>query len=461
MKCAIYTRISLDQSGEGLGVKRQLDECLALAQRLDWDVVAHYDDNDISAFNPRRRRAGYENLLKSMESGEIGGVICWHTDRLYRRLSDLERLIVIAEASGCDIRTVQGGDLDLSTASGRMVARILGSVAGNESEHKAERQRAANDQRAAAGKWQTSHRPFGYTMTGEPLEPEASAFRRAVADVLAGKSLRGVATGWNDAGLRTTLGATEWNNPRVRRVLMNPRYAALKVHRGKVVGPGNWTPLIDPDTHHGLVALLSDPARSTCTSFERKHLGAGLYLCGICDDGTTMRSAYPGGRNSRAYACRRRAHLVRSGDPLDDYVIASVLERMTRPDAAELLGNQGVDVTALTAQRHALQSKLDGITTMFDNDDIDAAQFAATSRSTRAKLAALDLKLAESVRTSPAATLVAAGEGGAWELWQSMTVSQRADAVAEVAIVTVLPAPRGQRKFDHNYVRVDFRRDEP
>ena len=60
---AIYTRISKDKprngddhdgdepgrGGDGLGVKRQLDECRALADRLGWDVVRSFEDNDLGA----------------------------------------------------------------------------------------------------------------------------------------------------------------------------------------------------------------------------------------------------------------------------------------------------------------------------------------------------------------------------------------------------------------------------
>ena len=161
VRAAIYTRISLDQTGEALGVERQLEDCLALADRLGWEVVAKFDDNDLSAYNRRKPRPGYEALLDSMKRGEIDALICWHTDRLYRRPGDLERLIDITETRAVQIRTVQGGDLDLSNSTGRMVARILGSVSNQESEHKGERQKRANAQKAAAGKWQTANRTFG------------------------------------------------------------------------------------------------------------------------------------------------------------------------------------------------------------------------------------------------------------------------------------------------------------
>ena len=49
LAAAIYARISRDREGAGLGVERQEADCRALAERLGWDVVAVYVDNDISA----------------------------------------------------------------------------------------------------------------------------------------------------------------------------------------------------------------------------------------------------------------------------------------------------------------------------------------------------------------------------------------------------------------------------
>jgi site-specific DNA recombinase len=61
------------------------------------------------------------------------------------------------------------------------------------------------------------------------LEPEATAYRAAVSDVLGGKSIRKVATEWNAKGLKTTLAGQarknelgkvvkvldgKWNSPR-------------------------------------------------------------------------------------------------------------------------------------------------------------------------------------------------------------------------------------------------------
>ena len=199
-------------------------------------------------------------MLDAIKRGEIDAIICWQPDRLYRSLKDLERL-VDATDRGLEIRTVNGGDLDLSNSTGRMLARILGSVSRQESELKGERRRRANLQRAQAGVWRSDQpRVFGYTQRGELLEPEATAVRQAVHDVLAGKSLRAIAREWNNAGLLTARGKT-WNNLTLRRALLRPTHAGLRVYRGNVVGKGEWQAIIDEDTHRGLVAYLSDPTQ--------------------------------------------------------------------------------------------------------------------------------------------------------------------------------------------------------
>ena len=122
---------------------------------------------------------------------------------------------------------------------------------------------------------------------------------------------------------------------------------------------------------------------------------------------------------------------------------ATVLERITQPDAVGLLANQGVDVSALSVKREALQRKLDNLTDAWDADDIDDEQYRKGSRMTRTKLAEIDRQLADATRVSPATALVAAG-GSAWQLWTDMTPTQRANAVNEVATVTIHPCPRGQ-----------------
>ena len=354
-----------------------------------------------------------------------------------------------------------------------MVARILGSVARQESEHKGERQKRANIQRAESGKWQTVNRPFGYTADGQPLEPEATAYRAAVADVLAGKSIRKVCIKWNAAGLKTTLAGREqknprkderqvvsgqWNTPRVRRLLMNPRYAGLKTHRGKVVGKGDWTPLISADQHNGVVAHLSDPSRVKCTSFERKYIGSGVYVCGKC--GGKMKSARPGGRKTYAYVCRDKAHLLRAGQLLDDFVTDVVLARTAAADARLLLEDKRIDVPELQTQRNGLVARLNKLADAFAEGAIDDSQLRTGTAKLRTKVAEIDAQLADAARTDPVAGLIAEREQ-VQARWDECSPSIRGQIVDALVTVTVLPIPRGLKApgvFNPDYVRIEWKR---
>jgi len=455
---AIYTRISQDSTGQQLGVTRQLDDCRQLADRLSWKVVARYDDNDISAYSGKRR-PGFEAMLTAMKAGEFEAVICWHPDRLYRSMKDLERLIDIADAKRVQLRTVQGGDIDLTTSAGRMIARILGSVARQESEHKGERHRRANQQKREAGAWRaTGRRKFGYTQTGEPLDREADAIRHAAAAVLGGRSLRSIANEWNAAGLLTT-GGKAWTNLQVRRALKRPLYAGLVEHNGRIVGRGQWQPLTDEDFYHGVVALLSDPTRNRGggASFETKYMGSAVYECGKC--GGKLYATFPHGPGTLYYSCRDgRNHLARQGAPLDEYIERLVLDWLRGTDIHTRLDDgSAVDVGELHGKREAMRTRLNQLADMLDNDDIDIEQFQRLTRRTRNRLAAVSNQLADSARRNPVADLLAAGRA-VEKHWAAMSPNMRGKVVSEIMTVTVRPSPRrGPQSFDYDLIDIDWR----
>lgn len=458
VRAATYVRISDDQTGRGLGVARQLEDCEKLAERLGWEISERFQDNDISAYSGRTR-PGFEAMLHAMKDGRIDALLCWHTDRLYRNMKDLERVIEVADANRIEIRTVQGGTLDLSTSAGRMVARILGSVARQESEHSSERRKRANAQRAANGQWSTSRRPFGYTMTGNLLEPEATAVRTAIHDVLAGKSVRQVAREWNERGLQTTGKAAGWRSPMVRRVLMNPRYAALVVHQGKTVGHGQWTPIVDEDTHHGIVAYLNNPARLGNTSFERVHQGSGVYVCGVC--GQPLEGWKPAGGKPRAYACTDR-HVRRQGEALDDYVSAIVIGRLTQPDAAQLstvTASTGTDVARLHAQKTALQTRMDELAALFAEGAINAAQLKRGTAELSNAISLLDAELAVATQGNPVAAFIGSARHVTEfeQRWKELSADLRGKIIDQLIVVTVNRSPRGLRRFDPQYVDIQWK----
>ena len=207
-RAVIYVRISKDREGAGLGVDRQREDCVALAERMGWLVVGTYTDNDISAYSGKLR-PGYTSMMKSLEQGDADAIIAWHTDRLHRSPRELESFIDLCERQGLSVQTVRAGVIDLSNASGRMVARMLGAAARHEVEHAVERQKRAKMQAAMDGKYRGGRRPFGYESDGVTVRPqEAAELLAATQRVLAGVSLSQIAREWNGRHVLTTMGNT-------------------------------------------------------------------------------------------------------------------------------------------------------------------------------------------------------------------------------------------------------------
>ena len=81
-KAGIYVRISQDREGERWGVQAQEEDGRKLAERLGWQVIGVYEDNDVSAFNRRKPRKHWLRLQDDIASGRIDAIIAAHTDRL-------------------------------------------------------------------------------------------------------------------------------------------------------------------------------------------------------------------------------------------------------------------------------------------------------------------------------------------------------------------------------------------
>ncbi len=120
-------------------------------------MVAVFVDDDRSALSGKPR-PGYLALLERLELSDFQAIVAWHPDRLHRSPLELELFIDLLERTRATVVTVQGGDYVLSTASGRMTARVVGAVARHESEHKSERLRAKMRELVGAGRMTGGHR---------------------------------------------------------------------------------------------------------------------------------------------------------------------------------------------------------------------------------------------------------------------------------------------------------------
>lgn len=180
-------------------------------------------DNDLSAYSGRVRPA-YRQLLEAIRTGAVDGVITWHTDRLHRSPIELEEYINVSDKSGVTTQTVKAGELDLSTPSGRAVARTLGAWARYESGHKSERIVRKKVELAQAGAFSGGPVPFGWRIhrkhdAPEVEKAEAAEIRKAVTSTIAGASIGSIVKDLNARGVPTRRGQ-KWTLTAVRNMLL-------------------------------------------------------------------------------------------------------------------------------------------------------------------------------------------------------------------------------------------------
>lgn len=121
MRAAIYARVStLDQH-----VENQLQELRTYCERRGW-TPTEYVDRGVSG--AKDRRPALDQLTLDVRRHKVEAVVCWKLDRLGRNLRHLVLLLDDWQQRGVTFVTL-GEGIDTSTAAGRLVAGMLGSIA--------------------------------------------------------------------------------------------------------------------------------------------------------------------------------------------------------------------------------------------------------------------------------------------------------------------------------------------
>lgn len=350
---AIYCRISSDRLDTRAGVERQEAACRLFAEARGWGPVTVFVDNSVSAFGDQPRPA-YERLLGALRESCFHAVLAWDADRLHRSVLELEHFIELLASVGATFYTVTGGSSDLHTATGRMQARMKGTIAHYEVEHRSERVVAAAAASAAAGRFR-GRRPYGFDLNrdvmGRPLRDglltlvprEAAVVRRMVAQVLDdGASPYRICVELNADGIPAP-GGGRWRTATVRYVLTNPVLAGLTVHRKQVVGRGRWEPLVSIEAHQALCERLRPRTRRNPSprgiADERGRafpLSGALLRCGRCGQRMSSGYRYGAGHDPRPiYRCGVGpdydgcGRVSIAGRQLEWIVVAHAMQRLT------------------------------------------------------------------------------------------------------------------------------------
>ncbi|MET8534029.1 recombinase family protein [Streptomyces sp. NPDC005065] len=483
LNAVIYARLSDGSDNTPAQVRR----CRELGARLGANIVAVKVDDDRTAMGKNGQRAdrpAYDETIEMLVSRQANVVLCIHTDRLYRQSRDLEPLIDVVEKTHAMIHPVVTGPLDLSSASGRMVARMLAAVASHEVERARERMLDKKEDLRAAGVNHGGPRAFGFKKVkrhakGEPPqvpqvdEQEAQLIRDAANAVLAhaadpetGLTLAGICRQWTAKGVKTPRG-NAWTVPSLRKTLLSPRIAGRVAHQGEDAGPAQWDAVLSHDVWLAVRTVLTDPARrSGPTDHDGRtvrYLGSGIYHCHC---GAVVRPGGAGAGQAQLYRCTQGGHVSRTAAPIDDYVERVIIARLCRQDARDAFTAPAAAIPAgapmedLSARHAALKGRLEALADAFaDDDDTDPLEYRAASRRLRERITAVEQEITDAATAAASAAepgpladvdlpeLVRrhAEDPAALDWWrQTYPMEQRRKILATLVTVTLLRARQGR-----------------
>ncbi|HET6628515.1 MAG TPA: recombinase family protein [Woeseiaceae bacterium] len=445
-RAAVYLRISQDKTGEAAGVTRQREDCLALVKAQGWQLYDTYVDNDISA-SSGKARPNYKRLLADIKDGQVDAIVAWHPDRLYRKLTDLEGLIAAIESRNVIMRTVRAGEIDLSTPTGRMLARILSATAQAEGEVKADRwMRSWRQGREAGLPARTGSRLFGYTRAGELVPGEAEIMRDVAARLLAGETLLSLTEQFEDAGISTTRG-TVWRTGTLRQYLANPRIAGWSTLKGEILGEGQWEPVLDRETWEAVKVMLDARSRPYV---PRKALLNGLIFC-ECG----QRIITSGQRKIRTYRCPNRPGMRGCGkvsgnaEPIEEFVEAFARARLDDPRVRARLAALRNESPQVRQELAAIELRITELEQQLDQPGVPVATILRAIDRTKDRRA----DLAATLGTHAAVSIPEPGSP-----WPDDLQTRRALVDLVVRRVTLLPATRsGRQGFNPERVQIDPR----
>jgi DNA invertase Pin-like site-specific DNA recombinase len=208
-----YERCSTeDQASKRNGLEAQRAAIDAEAERRGWDVE-HYAHEGASGkyINEKLRE-----VLQLLASGQGDGLVVSKMDRLARSIINAADIIERANSQGWSLVVLDIG-VDLTTASGRLIAQVMSSFAEFERMQIGERTKAA-----LAAKKRRGER------LGRPRIAPAGVVRRIVMDRTAGQTYERIARALSAEGILSPLGKATWQASTVRRIYASATSVGLE-----------------------------------------------------------------------------------------------------------------------------------------------------------------------------------------------------------------------------------------
>ncbi len=223
----IYCRVStVGQVTDGVSLAAQERSCREWAEKNGFSHVKVFADAGLSGKSAANRPQLQKALKEAAHNGSC--LVVYSLSRLARSIRDTLNITENLEKHKCDLVSLSES-IDTTTAAGRMIFRLLATLAQFERELVSERTRAAMTFKKSLGE-RVGKIPYGFTLgaDGKQLlqEPaEQAVLREIVAMYTAGISQSAIAKDLNVRKVPSKAGG-QWRQSAVRSILQ--RNSALR-----------------------------------------------------------------------------------------------------------------------------------------------------------------------------------------------------------------------------------------
>jgi site-specific DNA recombinase len=318
LRCAIYTRVSIDhgleQEFNSLDAQREVAEAYVKSQAHEgWRLMRDaFDDGGFSGGT--LQRPALQRLLDAIGRRAIDVVVVYKVDRLTRSLADFAKLVELFDAQGVSFVSVTQS-FNTTTSMGRLTLNMLLSFAQFEHEVTGERIRDKIAASKKKGIWVGGVVPLGYTIVDHKLhiEPaEAQTVRLIFERYREIGSLTVLLRELDDRGVRTriralasgrVIGGVRFTKGPLAHLLKNQTYLGRLNHRGQSYAAEH-EPIIETEV---FAAVQGQLAANLKVHQARRAKSKALLMGRIVDDrGHTMTPTYAnkGGVRYRYYPSR-------------------------------------------------------------------------------------------------------------------------------------------------------------
>jgi DNA invertase Pin-like site-specific DNA recombinase len=395
---AVYARKSNKTEGRSKSVSQQIEICEKTRELLNLpgDVRIYSEGEgfkgewfweDAAGRNPKPWRPELTRLVRDIERGEVGAVMVWRSDRLYRDPEVSSALVRVFLKHNVRLFL---GPREVKPGSADGYFHVTMEAANNRRwrDQISEDVRRDHELKAKLGMFTRNPSCLGFRSKGrksqavEPVDSELALVRRIFRLYVHGEdgeppmSTTGIAKKLMREGVVVSVGAKGHkvkdsrvvHESQIRIILSNPMYVGMWKHNEeindcpalRVCGPSGRDTAIPVELFEAAQAKLARPKSKNEKARYSHHLLTGLVVCGGC--GRPMQLGSKRGSDARVFRCSnkhlgcpRGASVGVRESILNDWVLDTLL-----PLVRNSLGQQSEasDAQALLAEKVTLEARV-------------------------------------------------------------------------------------------------------